>query len=83
MLADRIGCDSRSHWLTKVAGSLAILPTHRAVLRQVCRQLEGIGDFREGLVVLEKAWEIHDGGLPCEIHWRDIMHGFGWNLLLS
>ena len=74
---------SFSRYLTKLAGSLAILPTHRAILRHVCRLLEGIGDFHEGLVVLEKAWEIHDAGLPCEIHWQDIMHGFGWTLLLS
>jgi len=60
-----------------------MLPTQRTILRNVCRRLDGIGDFREGLVILEKAWEMHDAGLTCEIHWRDIMHSFGWTLLLT
>ena len=74
MLANRIRCDpySSSRQLIKLAGSLAILPTHRALLRQVCRRLEGIGDFREGLVVLGKGM----GDTRCGTGMRNSLAGY-------
>jgi hypothetical protein len=45
--------------------------------------MDGLGDFNQGLKIMEKAWEKWDTDLSGDIHWRDIMRGNGWSLLLS
>ena len=64
-------------------GSLATETTHRQVLKEACIRMDGIGDFRQILAIMEKAWEQRDAKQSVETHWRDIMQRNGWCLLFS
>jgi hypothetical protein len=66
-----------------LAGSLAIVPSHRRVLKEACQRMDGLGDFSQGLKIMERAWQLKDIEPNTEIHWRDIMRGNGWSLLFS
>jgi len=72
--------DKGSHAL---GGSLAIQVSHRQSLKEVCIRMEGIGDFTQALTIMEKAWAMRDGSPSIETHWRDIMGGFGVELLFT
>jgi hypothetical protein len=45
--------------------------------------MDGMGDFSQGLKIMEKAWEIKDTESNVEIHWRDIMRSNGWSLMFT
>ena len=64
-------------------GSLAIQTSHRQSLKEACVRMDGIGDFTQALAILEKSWEMRDLSPSTETHWRDIMGGFGVELLFT
>jgi hypothetical protein len=64
-------------------GTLAVQPTHRQVLKEACVRMDGLGDFHQVLIILERAWSERDARVEVETHWRSIMDEFGWTFLFN
>ena len=66
-----------------LGGSLAVQTVHRQILKEACLRMDGVGDFHQVLVILEKAWADRDARVDVETHWRIIMDEFGWTFLFN
>ena len=64
-------------------GTLAVQLTHRQVLKEACIRMDGLGDFHQVLIILERAWSERDARVDVETHWRSIMDEFGWTFLFN
>lgn len=70
-------------WPILVGGTLAVHSTHRQVLKEACVRMDGLGDFHQVLIILERAWSERDARVDVETHWRSIMDEFGWTFLFN